>query len=69
MGSSHDWVTQNMPKLTKGVIRMRYFHTLPDRGMSIIWFSAQKFLDEAFPMLKEFQKAIADMFEAKCKAQ
>lgn len=37
--------------------------------MSIIWFSEQKFLDAAFPLLKQFQQAIADRFEAKCVAQ
>ena len=48
---------------------MRSFHIAPDRGMSIIWFREQIFLDEAFPKLKEFQQAIANRFEAKCEAQ
>ena len=69
MGSAHDWVSENMPQLPSGVIRMRSFHIAPDRGMSIIWFKEQIFLDEAFPKLKEFQQAIADRFEAKCQAQ
>ena len=69
MGSAHDWVAQNMPELPEGVLRMRSFHIAPDRGMSIIWFSEQKFLDAAFPLLKQFQQAIADRFEAKCVAQ
>ena len=69
MGSAHDWVAQNMPKLPEGVLRMRSFHIAPDRGMSIIWFSEQKFLDAAFPMLKGFQQEIATRFEAKCDAQ
>ena len=69
MGSAHDWVSENMPQLPSGVIRMRSFHIAPDRGMSIIWFKEQIFLDEAFPRLREFQQAIADRFEAKCEAQ
>ena len=69
MGSAHDGVVDNMPQLPEGVIRLRSFHIAPDRGLSIIWFSEQRFLDAAFPMLKEFQQAIADRFEAKCVAQ
>jgi hypothetical protein len=38
----------------------------PDRGMTIMWFKNQKNLDEAFPELKEFQKALDLRFEARC---
>ena len=48
---------------------MRSFHMAPDRGMTIIWFNSQKNLDAAFPGLKEFQKALASRFEARCDAQ
>ena len=69
MGPAHDWVAANMPELPRGLIRMRSFHMAPDRGMTIMWFNNQKNLDEAFPGLKEFQKALASRFEARCDAQ
>ncbi len=41
----------------------------PDRDMTIMWFNNQKNLDEASPGLKEYQKALASRFEARCDAQ
>ena len=41
----------------------------PDRGITIMWFNNQKNLDNAFTGLKEFQKALASRFEARCDAQ
>ena len=69
MGPAHGWVAANMPELPRGLIRMRSFHMASDRGMTIMWFNNQKNLDEGFPRLKEFQKALASRFEVRCDAQ
>ena len=69
MGPAHDWVAANMPELPRGLIRMRSFHMAPDRGRTIMWLNNQKNLDDAFPRLKEFQKALSSRFEAHCDAQ
>ena len=44
MGSAHDWIADNMPPISEGVVRMRSFHIAPDRGMTIIWFDNQEHL-------------------------
>ena len=69
MGPAHDWVAANMPELPRGLIRMRSFHMAPDRGMTIMWFNNQKTWMKLFRIKKEFQKALASRFEARCDAQ
>ena len=69
MGPTHDWMAANMTELPRRLIRMRSFHMASDRGRTIMWFNNQKNLDNAFPRLKEFQKALNSGFEAHCDAQ
>ena len=70
MGPAHDFVENNAPKkMPKGFVSSRSFHIAPDKGMAIMWFESQNDLDNAFPMLKDFQKKIAEMFDAKVSAE
>ena len=70
MGPAHDFVEQNAPKeMPKGFVSSRSFHIAPDRGMAIMWFKTQQDLDNAFPIFKDFQKKIAEMFDAKISAE
>ena len=69
MGLAHDWVEQNAPAEIPGATRMRFFHTAPDRGMSIIWFKSPKVLDAQLPMIKEFQNMLAEKFQGPAETQ
>ena len=70
MGPAHDFVEQNAPKeMPKGFVSSRSFHIAPDRGMAIMWFKTQEDLDNAFPILKDFQNKLAEMFNGKVIAE
>ena len=60
---------QHMPPPPQGLVAIRSFHIAPDRGMSICYFDTNENLNNAFPLLKEFQLGVAAKFEAKADAQ
>ncbi|MDA9672050.1 hypothetical protein N9T59_00805 [Paracoccaceae bacterium] len=52
MQSCHDCIASHMPTPPKGLIAMRSFHIIPDRGMSICYFDTNENLTTAFPSMK-----------------
>ena len=61
MQSAHDYIDEHMPPPPQGLVAIRSFH--------ICYFDTNENLNNAFPLLKEFQLGVAAKFEAKADAQ